>query len=193
VSGLIDFWMGLPEQLRYLVVTLLQIVAILLPLIICVALLTLVERKVIGYMQARVGPNRVNLFGVKGLGQPFADVVKLLIKEVVVPARSNQFLFVVAPILALVPAFATWAVIPLWPGFTLANVDAGLLYVLALTSAGVYGIILAGWATNSKYAFLGCTDRRVRNRDGLRARRRADGRRQPEPRRHHRGAAWRPR
>jgi NADH-quinone oxidoreductase subunit H len=155
VSGLIDFWMGLPEQLRYLVVTLLQIVAILLPLIICVALLTLVERKVIGYMQARVGPNRVNLFGVKGLGQPFADVVKLLIKEVVVPARSNQFLFVVAPILALVPAFATWAVIPLWPGFTLANVDAGLLYVLALTSAGVYGIILAGWATNSKYAFLG--------------------------------------
>jgi NADH-quinone oxidoreductase subunit H len=155
VSGLIDFWMGLPEQLRYLVVTLLQIVAILLPLIICVALLTLVERKVIGYMQARVGPNRVNLFGIKGLGQPFADVVKLLIKEVVVPARSNRFLFVVAPILALVPAFATWAVIPLWPGFTLANVDAGLLYVLALTSAGVYGIILAGWATNSKYAFLG--------------------------------------
>jgi NADH-quinone oxidoreductase subunit H len=155
VSGLIDVWTGLPEQLRYLIVTLLQIVAILLPLIICVALLTLVERKVIGYMQARVGPNRVNLFGIKGLGQPFADVVKLLIKEVVVPARSNQFLFVVAPILALVPAFATWAVIPLWPGFTLANVDAGLLYVLALTSAGVYGIILAGWATNSKYAFLG--------------------------------------
>ncbi len=155
ITAFMDRWMMLPEQLRYLVVTLLQIIAILVPLIICVALLTLVERKVIGYMQARIGPNRVNLFGIKGLGQPFADVVKLLIKEVVVPARSNQFLFVIAPILALVPAFATWAVIPLWPGFTLANVDAGLLYVLALTSAGVYGIILAGWATNSKYAFLG--------------------------------------
>jgi NADH-quinone oxidoreductase subunit H len=155
ITAFMDFWTGLPEALRFLVITLLQIVAILVPLIICVALLTLVERKVIGYMQARVGPNRVNLFGIKGLGQPFADVVKLLIKEVVVPTRSNRFLFVLAPILALVPAFATWAVIPLWPGFTLANVDAGLLYVLALTSAGVYGIILAGWATNSKYAFLG--------------------------------------
>ncbi len=155
ITTFMDFWTTLPEGLRTLIVTLLQIVAILVPLIILVALLTLAERKVIGLMQARVGPNRVNLFGIKGLGQPFADVVKLLIKEVVVPARSSQFLFVVAPILALVPAFATWAVIPLWPGFTLANVDAGLLYVLALTSAGVYGIILAGWATNSKYAFLG--------------------------------------
>ncbi len=155
ITAFMDFWTGLPQALRLLVITLLQILAILVPLIICVALLTLVERKVIGYMQARVGPNRVNLFGIKGLGQPFADVVKLLIKEVVVPTRSNRFLFVLAPILALVPAFATWAVIPLWPGFTLANVDAGLLYVLALTSAGVYGIILAGWATNSKYAFLG--------------------------------------
>ena len=93
--------------------------------------------------------------GPKGLLQPFADVLKLLIKEVVVPARSNRFLFVVAPLLALTPAFAAWAVISLWPGFAIADVDAGVLYVLALAGFGAYGIILAGWATNSKYAFLG--------------------------------------
>jgi NADH-quinone oxidoreductase subunit H len=100
----------------------------------------------------RIGPNRV---GPKGLLQPFADVIKLLIKEVVVPARSNRFLFVVAPLLALTPAFAAWAVISLWPGFAIADVDAGVLYVLALAGFGAYGIILAGWASNSKYAFLG--------------------------------------
>jgi len=107
---------------------------------------------VIGRMQARVGPNRV---GPLGLGQPFADVIKLLIKEIVIPEKSNRFLFVIAPLLSLIPALATWAVMPLNPGFTVANINAGLLYVLALTSVGVYGIILAGWATNSKYAFLG--------------------------------------
>jgi NADH-quinone oxidoreductase subunit H len=109
-------------------------------------------------MQMRRGPNRVRLFGIphtEYIGQPFADVVKLLIKEVVVPARSNRILFRLAPALTLIPAFAAWAVIPLAPGYAIANVDAGVLYYLSLTSVGVYGVILAGWASNSKYAFLG--------------------------------------
>ena len=120
--------------------------------ILMMAFLTLVERRVIGSIQARIGPNRV---GPMGIGQPFADVLKLLVKEIVIPTRSNKFLFLLAPLLALIPALCTWAVMPLWPGFTVANVNAGLLYILALTSTGVYGIILAGWATNSKYALLG--------------------------------------
>jgi NADH-quinone oxidoreductase subunit H len=104
----------------------------------------------------RRGPNRVRIFGLfPGMGQPFADVIKLLIKEFVVPSGANKLLFILAPAIALIPAFATWAVIPLFPGFAIANVDAGLLYVLSLTSMGVYGVILAGWASNSKYAFLG--------------------------------------
>jgi NADH-quinone oxidoreductase subunit H len=93
--------------------------------------------------------------GPMGIGQPFADVLKLLVKEIILPERSSKFLFLIAPLLALIPALCTWAVMPLWPGFTIANVNAGLLYILALTSTGVYGIILAGWATNSKYALLG--------------------------------------
>jgi NADH-quinone oxidoreductase subunit H len=120
--------------------------------ILCMAFLTLIERRVIGSIQARIGPNRV---GPMGIGQPFADVLKLLVKEIVIPSSSNKFLFLLAPLLALIPALCTWAVMPLWPGFTVANVNAGLLYILALTSTGVYGIILAGWATNSKYALLG--------------------------------------
>ena len=133
------------------------IVVLTVALILCVAYLTLWERKLIGWMQVRRGPNRVRLFGIphtEYIGQPFADVVKLLIKEVVTPARSNKLLFRLAPAIALIPAFATWAVIPLAPRFTVANVDAGLLYVLSLTSVGVYGVILAGWASNSKYPFL---------------------------------------
>jgi NADH-quinone oxidoreductase subunit H len=153
---MIDFiastWLSWPDWLQGTLVALGQILAVTIVVILCVAYLTLAERKVIGYMQARLGPNRV---GPKGLLQPFADVLKLLIKEVVVPAKSNRFLFVVAPLLALAPAFAAWAVISLWPGFTIADVDAGVLYVLALAGFGAYGIILAGWATNSKYAFLG--------------------------------------
>jgi NADH-quinone oxidoreductase subunit H len=120
--------------------------------ILFMAFLTLVERRVIGSIQARIGPNRV---GPMGIGQPFADVLKLLVKEIVIPSSSNKFLFILAPLLALIPALCTWAVMPLWPGFTIANVNAGLLYILALTSTGVYGIILAGWAANSKYALLG--------------------------------------
>src|SRR3984957_3901694 len=132
------------------------ILLITVSLIISVALLTLWERKVIGWIQLRRGPNRVRIFGLlPGVGQPFADVVKLLLKEVIIPVRANKVLFVLAPALALIPAFATWAVIPLSPELVVANIDAGLLYVLSLTSVGVYGIILAGWAANSKYAFLG--------------------------------------
>lgn len=145
-------WATFPDYAR----STFWILAVTVTLIISVALLTLVERKVIGWMQLRRGPNRVAIFGLfPGLGQPFADVVKLLIKEVIVPTNSNKFLFRTAPIIALVPAFATWAVIPLSPSLTIANIDAGLLYVLSLTSVGVYGVIIAGWAANSKYAFLG--------------------------------------
>jgi NADH-quinone oxidoreductase subunit H len=132
------------------------ILLITVSLIISVALLTLWERKVIGWIQLRRGPNRVRIFGLlPGVGQPFADVVKLLLKEVIIPVRANKVLFVLAPALALIPAFATWAVIPLSPDLVVANINAGVLYYLSLTSVGVYGIILAGWSANSKYAFLG--------------------------------------
>jgi NADH-quinone oxidoreductase subunit H len=133
--------------------TLVKIVVISVPLILGVAYLTLAERKVIGWMQVRIGPNRV---GPLGLLQPFADVFKLIFKEIIVPAGANRYLFFIAPMLALAPALAAWAVVPFADGFVLADVDAGLLYLLAMTSIGVYGIILAGWASNSKYAFLGC-------------------------------------
>jgi NADH-quinone oxidoreductase subunit H len=132
-----------------------QILMIMIGLILVMAFYTLAERKVIGWIQSRKGPNRVNLFWIPGLGQPFADVIKLVFKEIVIPADANGFLFRMAPFLALVPALSIWAVIPFAPEHTFANIDAGLLYILALTSMGVYGIILAGWAANSKYAFLG--------------------------------------
>jgi NADH-quinone oxidoreductase subunit H len=128
-----------------------KILLIVVPLMLCVAYLTYAERKVIGYMQMRIGPNRV---GPRGWLQPIADAVKLMFKEVIVPAKSNYYLFVIAPTLAIGPALAAWAVIPFDDGLVLADVDASLLYILALTSVGVYGVIIAGWASNSKYAFL---------------------------------------
>ena len=147
-----SIWATIPADYQYLVIVTSQILAVMMTVILTVAFTTYFERKVIGYMQGRLGPNRV---GPLGLGQPFADVLKLLIKEVIVPAKSDRFLFVIAPLLAITPALAAWAVIPLSENFVIADIDAGLLYVLALTSVGVYGVIIAGWATNSKYALLG--------------------------------------
>ncbi|HYQ71675.1 MAG TPA: NADH-quinone oxidoreductase subunit NuoH [Gammaproteobacteria bacterium] len=129
-----------------------KIIAIVAPLMGAVAYLTFAERKIIGYMQVRIGPNRV---GPRGWLQPIADALKLLMKEIVIPTNANRFLFVVAPMLSIAPALAAWAVLPFTDTLVLANIDASLLYILALTSMGVYGVIIAGWASNSKYAFLG--------------------------------------
>jgi len=139
-------------SLSYAIWTLLKILVIVVPITLCVAFLTLWERKVIGWMQVRIGPNRVGF----GWLQPFADVLKLLFKEIVVPTGASKTLFYIAPLLSIGPALAAWAVVPFDATLVLANVNAGLLYILALTSVGVYGVILAGWASNSKYAFIGC-------------------------------------
>ncbi|MFZ6767660.1 NADH-quinone oxidoreductase subunit NuoH [Undibacterium sp. Di26W] len=132
--------------------TLVKIVCITLPVMGCVAYLTLWERKMIGWMHIRLGPNRV---GPAGLLQPIADALKLLLKEIIIPAKANKILFVLAPIMTIMPALAAWSVIPFGPQTVLANVNAGLLLIMAITSMEVYGIIIAGWASNSKYAFLG--------------------------------------
>ena len=131
---------------------LLKIILIVAPLLLSVAYLTYAERKVIGYMQVRIGPNRV---GPLGLIQPIADGLKLLLKEIIVPTGANKGIFLIAPMLAFAPALAVWAVIPFTDSLVLANIDASLLFILAIGSMGVYGIILSGWASNSKYAFLG--------------------------------------
>jgi len=147
----------LPESIVALVIVLVKILVLVLPLMGAVAYLTWAERKVIGFMQVRVGPNRVGFFGLKlwGLGQPIADAVKLLFKETIFPANANRFLFISAPILTLAPSLAAWAVVPFGDELVISNIDASLLYILAMTSLGVYGVIIAGWASNSKYAFLG--------------------------------------
>ncbi len=140
-----------PEAIA-LVISSLQIAVVIVGLILTVVFLVYFERKVIGYMHARIGPNRVGPFG---LLQTIADTLKLLLKEIIIPAKADRFLFLLAPVLLLIPALAAWAVVPLNPEFLIADIDAGLLYLLALTSFGVYGVILAGWSSNSKYAFLG--------------------------------------
>jgi len=135
----------------YVVWVLIRILIIAVPIIICVAYLTYWERKMIGFMHIRRGPNKV---GFNGMLQPFADVLKLVTKEIVIPSQANKILFILAPVVTLMPALAVWAVVPFGPDVVLANVNAGLLYVAALSSVGVYGVIVAGWASNSKYAFL---------------------------------------
>src|SRR5690625_370839 len=148
-----DFGQGLLGPTLWMVVwTLIKILVIAVPIILCVAYMTYWERKMIGFMHVRLGPTRV---GYRGLLQPFADVFKLLTKEVIVPAKANRVLYILAPVVTLMPALAAWAVIPFGPELVLADVNAGLLYVLAISSLGVYGVIVAGWATNSKYALLG--------------------------------------
>lgn len=131
---------------------LIKMLVLMFSVIICVAFLTYAERKVVGYMQCRIGPNRV---GPKGLLQPFADTLKMLMKEMIMPSAANKYLFMLAPIITITTALAAWAVVPVNVGWEVAHVNAGLLYLLAMTSLGVYGVIIAGWASNSKYAMLG--------------------------------------
>ena len=140
------------DWLAILITLVLQAVSVVLPIMLVVAWLTYAERKVIGYMQVRMGPNRVGYFG---LMQPIADALKLMTKEVIFPDQANKFLFIIAPVLAIAPAVAVWAVIPFSDGVVVSDINAGVLYILAVSSILVYGVIIAGWASNSKYAFLG--------------------------------------
>ncbi|KTD42582.1 MULTISPECIES: NADH-quinone oxidoreductase subunit NuoH [Legionella] len=140
------------QDIGILIWIIIKILVIVVPLLLCVAYLIYAERKVIGYIQARIGPNRV---GVRGLLQPIADLIKLITKEIIIPTRSNKYLFIAAPLFALVPALAGWAVIPFQEGIVLANINAGVLYIFAMSSLGVYGVLIAGWASNSKYAMFG--------------------------------------
>ena len=140
------------QNIGILVWIIIKILVIVVPLLLCVAYLTYAERKVIGYIQVRIGPNRV---GFKGLLQPFADLIKLITKEIIVPTKSNKYLFVIAQLFALVPSLVGWAVIPFQQGVALTNINAGTLYIFAMSSLGVYGVLIAGWASNSKYAMFG--------------------------------------
>ncbi len=152
IEYLTSVWFILPESLQYTLYTLLKVIVIIVPLFIVVAYYTLAERKIIGFMQVRIGPNRV---GPKGLLQPFADMFKLMFKEIILPTNSNKYLFFIAPVITFAPAMAAWAVMPFNDTLVFADINAGLLYILAMTSVGVYGVIIAGWASNSKYALLG--------------------------------------
>lgn len=140
------------QDISILLWIILKILAIVLPLLLAVAYLTLAERKVIGYIQVRIGPNRV---GFRGLLQPIADIIKLLHKEIIIPTRSNKYLFVIAPLFSLAPALVGWAVVPFTEGLVLANINAGVLFLFTMSSFSVYGVLIAGWASNSKYAMLG--------------------------------------
>ena len=132
--------------------TLIKIIGVLVPLLLAVAYMTYAERKILAYMHVRIGPNRI---GPVGLLQPFADALKMIFKEVILPTKANKTLFIVGPIMAFAPALAIWAAVPFSDGYVLANMDAGVLYILAISSVGVYGAVIAGWSSNSKYAFLG--------------------------------------
>lgn len=140
------------QNIGILLWIIIKILVIVVPLLLGVAYLTFAERKVIGFIQVRIGPNRV---GFAGLLQPIADLIKLITKEIIIPTRSNKYLFIIAPLFALAPALAGWAVVPFQEGMVLANIDAGVLYLFAVSSLGVYGVMIAGWASNSKYAMLG--------------------------------------
>ena len=152
VNSSIELWNWFPPGWQVFLEIIGKIILIVLPLMLAVAYTTYAERKVISYIQVRIGPNRV---GPRGWLQPIADAVKLMFKEIVLPTNANRFLFLSAPILSIGPALAAWAVIPFDRGMVLSDLDAGLLYILALTSIGVYGVIIAGWASNSKYAMMG--------------------------------------
>ena len=140
------------EAIFYIIKTLISILVVIVPLFLIVAYVTYSERKIIGFMQSRMGPMRV---GPSGLLQPIADVLKLVSKEIIIPTSANKGIFLTAPMLMLIPSLLVWSVIPLSEYFIISNINAGLLFILALTSLSVYGVILAGWASNSKYAFLG--------------------------------------
>lgn len=151
MDAVMQWIVAIPTQ-QPVIWTLVKIIVVLLPILGCVAYLTYWERKMIAWMHIRVGPNRV---GPAGLLQPIADAVKLIFKEIITPGQADRPLFYLAPIMVLMPALAAWSVVPFGPGLVLADVNAGLLFVMAITSVGVYGVIIAGWASNSKYAFLG--------------------------------------
>ncbi|OGI42676.1 MAG: NADH-quinone oxidoreductase subunit H [Candidatus Muproteobacteria bacterium RBG_16_64_11] len=148
----VSMWSALPLWLQLGLLNLGKVALIVAPLLLAVAYLPYAERKIIGYMQVRIGPNRV---GPRGWLQPIADALKLLFKEIILPTKANKFLFLLAPVLSVAPALVAWAVVPFTDEWVLADIDASLLFILAVTSMGVYGVVVAGWASNSKYAFLG--------------------------------------
>jgi len=147
-----SIWLWLPSEVQYTIYTLVKVLIILVPLFVVVAFYTLAERKVIGFMQVRIGPNRV---GPWGLLQPFADLFKLMFKEIILPTNANKYLFYLAPVITFGAGMSAWAVMPFTDTLVFADINAGLLYILAMTSLGVYGVIIAGWASNSRYALLG--------------------------------------